>query len=94
MHPPQFDMDIQACLPPTLAALHNFIQNNDPEDLTDYESVEDPQPGTHAEGPAAEGSLAEGIPRMVERQLANQRQAAIIQDMWIQYQDKLLQHGL
>ena len=94
MHPPQFNMDIQTHLCPALAALHNFIQKNDPEDLTDYESVEDPQPGTHAEGPAAEGSLAEGIPRMVERQLANQRQAAIIQDMWIQYQDKLLQHGL
>ena len=70
-------MDIQACLPPTLAALHNFIWKHDPKDLADYESVEDPQPGTHAEGPAAEGSLAEGILRTMERWLANQRQAAI-----------------
>ena len=81
MHPPQFDMDIQARLPPALAALHNFIQKHNPEDLADYENIEDPQPGTCAEGPAAEGSLAEGIPRMAERQLANQRQEAIAQDM-------------
>ena len=87
-------MDIQAHLPPALAALHNFIQKHDPEDLADYESIEDPQPGTYAEGPAAEGSLAEGILRTVERWLANQRQAAITQDMWVQYQDELSQHGL
>ena len=89
MHPPQFDMDIQAHLPPALAALHNFIWKHNPEDLADYESIEDPQPGTHTEGPAAEG-----IPRMAERWLANQRQAAITRDMWVQYQDELLQHGL
>ena len=94
MHPPQFNMDIQAHLPPTLAALHNFIQKHDPDDLADYESIEDPQPGTHAEGPAEEGSLAEGILRTVERQLANQRQAEITWDMWVQYQDELLQCGL
>ena len=94
MHPPQFNMDIQACLPPTLAALHNFIWKPNPEDLADYESIEDPQPGTGAEGPAAEGSLAEGIPRMAERWLANQRQAAIAWDMWVQYQDELSQCGL
>ena len=70
-------MDIHVHLPPTLAALHNFIQKHNSEDLADYESIEDPQPGTHAEGPTAEGSLAEGIPRMAEKQLANQRQAAI-----------------
>ena len=92
--PTSFDMDIQACLPPALAALHNFIWKHDPEDLADYKSIEDPQPGTCAEGPAAEGSLTEGILRTVERQLANQRQADITWDMWVQYQDKLLQCGL
>ena len=94
MHPPQFNMDIQVHLPPALAALHNFIQKHNPEDLADYESIEDPQPGTCTEGPAAEGSLAEGIPRLAERQLANQIQTAITWDMWLQYQDKLLPCGL
>ena len=94
MHPPQFDMDIQAHFPPTLAALHNFTQKHNPEDLADYESIEDPQHRTHTEGPAAEGSLVERIPRTAERHLANQRQAAIAQDMWVQYQDELLQCSL
>ena len=94
MHPSQFDMDIQAHLPPTLAVLHNFIQKHNPEDLADYSSTEDLQPGKCTEGPAAEGSLAEGIPRMVERQQDNQGQAALTWDMWVQYQDKPLQCGI
>ena len=28
-------MDIQACLPPALAALHNFIRIHDPDEIVD-----------------------------------------------------------
>jgi DDE superfamily endonuclease len=68
VHPPQFDMDIQARLPPALAALHNFICKHDPDDIADFDNVDDPQPGAHVEGPAAaeEGQLAEGLPRAAE----------------------------
>jgi len=31
--PPAYDMDIQALIPPALAALHNFIRQYDPEDI-------------------------------------------------------------
>jgi hypothetical protein len=54
VYPPQFDMDLQARLPPALAALHNFIRKHDPNDIADFDDVEDPQPGTRVEGPAAE----------------------------------------
>jgi len=65
IHALQFKMDIQTCLPPALAALHNFIQKHDPDDLNDIDDVEDPQPGM-----CAEGQLAEGVPRAAERQQA------------------------
>ena len=35
-------MDLQACLPPALAALHNFIHKHDPDDIADFDDVEDP----------------------------------------------------
>jgi len=61
-------MDIQTRLPPALTALHNFIQKHDPNNLNDIDNIEDPQPGTHAEG-----QLAEGVPRAAERQQAISR---------------------
>jgi hypothetical protein len=45
VHPPQFDMDIQAHLPPALTALHNFIHKHDPDDIADFDNVDDLQPG-------------------------------------------------
>jgi hypothetical protein len=94
VHPPQFSMDIQARLPPALAAVHNFIHKHDPNDLADYEDVEDPQPGTCAGEQAAEGQLAAGLPRAAERAQANARHDKIMQDMWVQYQDELARHGI
>ena len=87
-------MDIQACLPPALAAVHNFIQKHDPNDIADFDDVEDPQPGAHMEGAAAEGQLADGLPRTAERQQTNERWDRIAQDMWVQYQAELSQRNL
>ena len=75
-------MDIQTHLFPALAALHNFIWKHNPNDLNDIDDIEDPQPGMHAEG-----QLAEGVPRVAERQQAISRQSEIAQEMWLQYQN-------
>ena len=34
-------MDLQVCLPPALAAIHNFIHDLDPADLSNFTEVED-----------------------------------------------------
>jgi hypothetical protein len=59
---------MQARLPPALAALHNFIRKHDPDDIADFDDVEDLQPGTHIEESATvEGQLVEGLPGVAER---------------------------
>lgn len=93
VHPPQFSMDVQARLPPALAALHNFIRQHDPDDMADVDdNIDDPQPGTRAEPPVApaEGQLAGGIAGAAERRQANERRDKIAQEMWTQYQAELL----
>ena len=89
-------MDIQARLPPALAALHNFIRKHDPDDIADFDNVDDPQPGARVEGPAAaeEGQLAEGLPRAAERRQTNERRDRIAREMWIQYQAELSRRNL
>ena len=87
-------MDLQARLPPALAALHNFIRKHDPDDIADFDDVEDPQPGACAEGPAEEGQLAEGLPRVAERRQTNERRDRIAQEMWVQYQAELSRRDL
>jgi hypothetical protein len=94
VHPPQFDMDIQARVPPALAALHNFIRKYDPDDIADFDDVKDPQPGARMEGAAAEGQLADGLPRTAERRQTNERWDRIAQDMWVQYQAELSRRNL
>ena len=84
-------MDIQARLPPALAALHNFIRKHDPDDISDFNDIaEDPQPGAPAGlCEADEGQLAEGIASAAERRHVNDRRDRIVQEMWIQYQAEL-----
>jgi hypothetical protein len=89
-------MDIQARLPPALAALHNFIRKHSPDDIADFDNIDDPQPGARAEGPAAaeEGQLAERLPRAAERWQTNERWDRIAQEMWVQYQAELSRRNL
>ena len=89
-------MDIQARVPPALATLHNFIRKYDPDNIADFDNVDDPQPGAHMEGPAAaeEGQLADGLPGVAEREQTNERQDRIAQEMWTQYQAELSRHNL
>lgn len=88
VHPPEYDLDVQARLPPALAALHNFIREHDPDDLAEYEGAEDPQPGVRQD-PEGAGELARGVPRAPERNQAVRRRDQIAQAMWVQYQEEL-----
>ena len=39
-------MEIQARIPPALAATHNFIWDHDPDEIFEFEEVFDSQPGS------------------------------------------------
>lgn len=74
-------MDLQACLPAALAAIHNFIR--DPIDLDDFKEALDIEPGWHS------GDLADGVPQRAEKERANRRCDEIADAMWVQYQQHL-----
>ncbi|KAF8806605.1 hypothetical protein BYT27DRAFT_7101701, partial [Phlegmacium glaucopus] len=46
VHPPEYSMEIQACIPPALAATHNFICDHDPDEIFEFQEAFDPQPGS------------------------------------------------
>ena len=83
VYPPEISMDLQARLPAALAAIHNFIRDLDPADLSDFQEVVDPQPGWHS------GDLADGLLARAERDRANNRHDVIAGAMWVQYQQHL-----
>jgi hypothetical protein len=83
IHPPEYDLDIQARIPPALAAVHNFIRRHDPDEIEEFADSEDLEPGEYL------GELALGPPRAAERERANTRRDRIAQDMWVQYQTTL-----
>ena len=85
--PPEIDMDFQARLPAALAAIHNFIRMQDPEELADFVDMEDTEWGF------VSGELATGQPRRAERDQANVRRDAIASAMWVQYQAELQRRG-
>ena len=80
-------MDLQAHLPPALAAIHNFICDIDPIDINDFTEAEDMQPGWHS------GDLADALLRCAERERANNRHDDIANAMWDQYQQHLAAGG-
>lgn len=75
---PRYNLDIVAQLPLALAALHNFIQIHDPNEIGDL-LQEDPV--EHVAG-----ELADGFPNAAERQVVNERPDEIAKAMWAQYQ--------
>ena len=80
-------MDIQARLPPALAALHNFIRIHDPDEIVDIL----PPDNVDIE---ATGALATELPGRAEHEQANHRRDLIARDMWNQYQEELHRRGL
>jgi hypothetical protein len=90
MHPPKYTMHIQAHIPPTLGAIHNFICIYDPGKINDFTyedfnfNINDGQAGGLALGPA----------NVTERTQVALKHNQIAQDMWGDYQGILLGHGL
>ena len=90
---PEFSMELQAHLLPALAALHNFIVENDPADWQTFAEVQtDPHPGIpHASH--EHGALAAAVPTEAEKRRANHRRDEIAQKMWDDYQALLREQG-
>lgn len=89
--PPQFSMSTQARIPPGLAAVHNFIMDNDSHDISHYLTGNlrddfDPNPGVVVENEF--GTLAnQSVPR-VEKDRATLHRDEIAQAMWDDYQTR------
>jgi hypothetical protein len=86
--PPEYGMEIQALIPPALAALHNFIRQYDPDEIHMYDEDEllDFQTDTHRE---SVGELGTGPVTSAESARANKRRDEIAGVMWEQYQHYL-----
>lgn len=94
--PPQFDMSVQAQVPPGLAATHNFILDVDPHDIDNYLDGDrddlDPNPGQ----PQANefGTLAAGAVTRTEKNRATSKRDDIAQAMWDDYQQVMREREL
>jgi hypothetical protein len=86
--PPEYNMDVQALIPPALAALHNFIRKFDPDEIHEF----DPVQFEMVHRPESAGELGRGPATSNERARANERRDKIAADMWEQYQRYLVAH--
>jgi len=84
-------MEVQAKVPPALAASHNFIMDHDPGDINEYlednENDLDPNPGQPLENEF--GMLATGAVTCTKKNRAMAKRDSIAQAMWDDYQDIL-----
>jgi hypothetical protein len=93
--PPEYDIDIQARIPPALAALHNFILKHDSiewEDILEMD-VEDPAPGMCRGADNDFGVLAHGATTAQEKRRSEARWDAIAKAIWDSYQQVLRERG-
>ncbi|KDQ52566.1 hypothetical protein JAAARDRAFT_138590, partial [Jaapia argillacea MUCL 33604] len=79
-HPPYGSMEVQARIPPALAAIHNFICIHDPNKICNFNQFdpEDPDPGYY-------GKLAHGPANQRERNRASERYDQTAQMMCQRY---------
>ncbi|KAJ7740323.1 hypothetical protein B0H16DRAFT_1324502 [Mycena metata] len=87
-------MDIQARVPPALAALHNFILRHDSVEWEHILNVglDDPTPGTRGEQ-ADFGVLARGATTAQEKRRSELKRDQMAQAMWESYQQVLAERG-
>jgi hypothetical protein len=93
--PPAYNMKLQARIPAALAALHNFILNNDPEDHIDPE-IRDPTPGAAVdpdEVARVHGELATEHSSSMETEAGKHLRDQIADAMWVDYQQILAECG-
>jgi hypothetical protein len=81
-HPPEYDMAIQARIPPALCAVHNFIHIHDEDEIHEFvPDLHDQNPGDFY------GELAAGPAVRAEKERAEIRRDNIAQAMWESYQE-------
>ena len=92
-------MDVQACIPAALCALHNFMCRHEPDTLfSDLDDVEEEwNVLTDMEEEVDEefyGHLGDGPTTAAERWWAEALCDRIAQDMWLDYQCILQERGM
>jgi DDE superfamily endonuclease len=87
---PEYDMSIQALIPPALAALHNFIRQYDPDEIHAYD--DDDLIDLQMDDLESSGVLGTGLVTPAETLRANERRDRIAGEMWAQYQRYLEDH--
>ena len=82
--PPEFNMDIQAKIPPALCCIHNIIRQHDPEELRDTESQlpTAEYPGGQTDQTVVFGTLAGGFITAIERDRMTAKQDDIAGQLW------------
>lgn len=91
--PSHFDMDVQARIPPALAAVHNFIWEHDWDDIQSYGDTVDEEPGRLPATELQFGTLSQGPANQAEKDHASQHRDELAQAMWDDYQQILLERG-
>ena len=86
-HPTQYDMAIQAHIPPTLCAVHNFIRIHDDEILDFLPNVQDQNSGEFYRELVAEPAVH------AEKERSEIKWDNTAQAMWESYQD-LVNNGV
>ena len=83
-NPPEYNMAIQALIPPVLAVLHNFIWQYDPKEIHKFNDTVaiELKMGPHE----SVGELGAGHVMPNETLQANKRWDKIVNEMWEQYQ--------
>ena len=92
-------MDIQACIPAALCALHNFMRSQEPnayfleidDTEEDWNLVRDMEEEVDEE---ALGHLGDGPTTAAERRRAEALRDHITEEMWVDYQRVLQERGM
>ena len=92
-------MDIQACIPAALCALHNFMCSQEPDTYfleiddaeEDWNLVRDMEEEVDEE---ALGHLRDGPTTAAERRRAEALHDRIAEEMWVDYQRVLQEQGM
>jgi hypothetical protein len=87
--PAQYNMNVQAKIPPGLAAVHNFIMDNDDTDIHHYLDILDNQDVSE---PVSVGEPGQGAIEREERERATVLRDEIAMMMWDSYQQYLHDH--
>jgi hypothetical protein len=82
---PEFSLATQAQIPAALCAIHNFIREVDPGEITQYANITvDPEPFR-----GSQGSLASSVVGRAEREQSLKIRDKVAKDMWAKYQEYL-----